>query len=426
MVLLHINSNPWSRRRFVKMALALPLAGLFSRLRAFAAPHTNRVKITDIKVMQIQKIAGNSLIKIETDSGLVGYGEAGVSGPMGRARIEAPIPLPGGVEGIGRMRDLLIGKDPLAIEVHFQNMTSLMHYYMANIPTVSGIDIALWDLAGKITGLPVYSLLGGPFRDSIRMYSHGDGVNMIDKGSCRAFADRVKAMPEGFNAFKFGGLGVPSARFAPTLDQSQIRYIAQGYSNIREALPDNIEIACHCHDEFDEPSAVAVAKAVEPVNPIFIEDLLFPTFSQAWMSVRRQVRVPLLTGEKLELLDGFKPFIDNEAVDIIHPDLSFAGGFTGVKKIAAYAYLARMPVALHNVGSLILTCANAHFGASIQNFYRSESQLGEHGNYIYGMAATPLEVRDSHLKVPTGPGLGLDINPDFLKQNLSEGEVYWG
>jgi L-alanine-DL-glutamate epimerase-like enolase superfamily enzyme len=130
------------------MALALPVAGLFSRLRAFAAPHANRVKITDIKVMQIQKIAGNSLIKIETDSGLVGSGEAGVSGPMGRARIEAPIPLPGGVQGIGRMRDLLIGKDPLAIEVHFQNMTSLMHYYMANIPTVSGIDIALWDLAG--------------------------------------------------------------------------------------------------------------------------------------------------------------------------------------------------------------------------------------------------------------------------------------
>jgi galactonate dehydratase len=113
-------------------------------------------------------------------------------------------------------------------------------------------------------------------------------------------------------------------------------------------------------------------------------------------------------------------------VDIIHPDLSFAGGFTGVKKIAAYAYLARMPVALHNVGSLILTCANAHFGASIQNLYRSESQLGEHDNYIYAMATTPLEVKNSHLKVPSGPGLGLDINPDFLEQNLSEGEVYWG
>ena len=91
----------WSRRRFVKMALSLPLVGLFSRFHALAAPHTNRVKITDIKVMQIQKIAGNTLIKIETDSGLTGYGEAGVSGPMGRARIEAPIPLPGGVEGIG-------------------------------------------------------------------------------------------------------------------------------------------------------------------------------------------------------------------------------------------------------------------------------------------------------------------------------------
>lgn len=423
---MNIHNAIPSRRNFIRMAISLPLAGLFSKLNAFAQPHLNRVKITDIKVMQIQGIAGNSLVKIETDSGLVGYGEAGISGPMGRGRLDADIPLPTGVHGIGKMRDLLIGKDPLAIEVHFQNMTSLMHYYMANIPTVSGIDIALWDLAGKITGLPVYSLLGGPFRDSIRMYSHGDGVNMMDKASCRAFADRVKAAPEGFNAFKCGGLGVPSARFAPTLDQSQVRYIGQGYSNLREALPDSIELAVHCHNEFDEPSAIALARAVEPINPIFIEDITAPAYSQAWASIRRQVRVPLLTGEKLELLEGFKPFIDNEAVDIIHPDLSFAGGFTGVRKIAAYAYLARMPVALHNVGSLILTSANAHFGASIQNFYRSESQLGEHDHYIDGMSNTPFEVRDSHLKVPTGPGLGLDINPDFLKKNLVEGEVYWG
>ena len=85
-----------------------------------------------------------------------------------------------------------------------------------------------------------------------------------------------------------------------------------------------------------------------------------------------------------------------------------------------------MPVALHNVGSLVLTYANAHFGSSIQNFYRSESQLGRPNPYIEGMAATPPEVRNSHLKVPMGPGLGLDLNPDFLKQNLAEGEEYWG
>ena len=114
-----------------------------------------------------------------------------------------------------------------------------------------------------------------------------------------------------------------------------------------------------------------------------------------------------LTGEKLEMLRGFKPFIDDQTVDILHPDLAFAGGFTGVRKIADYAYENKMPLALHNVGSLVLTFANAHFGAAIHNFYRSESQLGETG-YIEPMAASnPPEVRNSYLKVPTGRGWGL-------------------
>jgi L-alanine-DL-glutamate epimerase and related enzymes of enolase superfamily len=116
----------------------------------------------------------------------------------------------------------------------------------------------------------------------------------------------------------------------------------------------------------------------------------------------------LLTGEKLELVRGFRPFLDNQVVDIIHPDLAFAGGITGTKKIADFAALSRTPVALHNVGSLILTYANAHFAASIQNFYQSESALGREGHRLEGMAATnPPVVRGGMLKVPGGPGLGV-------------------
>ena len=406
-----------TRRHLLRLAVALPAAGSFLRYRALAAPYAAKVKITEIKAMAIQNIAGNCLIRIDTDAGLTGYGEAGATGPMARARIAT-------------MRQLLVGKDPLAIEVHFQNLTSLMHTYMAHIPTISGIDMALWDLAGKITGLPVSTLLGGPFRESIPMYSHGVGLTMLDKASCKAFAERVKEMPEGFTAFKCDispPLGIASARFAYTLDSSQLRNVARAYNNVREAVGDEIDIAVHCHNELDTPSAIAVAKAVESMNPLFIEDPLPPVFSEGWMAVRRGVRVPLLTGEKLELVRGFRPFLDNQAVDIVHPDLAFAGGFTGVKKIADYAALTRTPVALHNVGSLVLTYANAHFGSSIQNFYRSESQLGRPNHYIEGMAAANgPEVRKSQLKVPTAPGLGLEINPDFLRKNLVEGEPYWG
>jgi len=406
-----------SRRDLLRVAVALPAAGLFARCRAMAAPNVNRVKITNVRAMAIRNIAGNCLIRIDTDSGLTGYGEAGATGPMARARIET-------------MKGSLIGKDPLPIEVHFHNMATLMHTYMAHVPTISGIDMALWDLAGKIIGAPVSTLLGGPFRDAIPMYSHGLNLNMLDKSSCRDWAQRIKEMPEGFTAFKNGIdplLGVPAARFAPTLTTQQLRNVARGYANCREAVGDDIDIAVHCHNELDTPSAMAVAKAVEPMNPLFIEDALNPPFSEAWMALRRSTRVPLLTGEKLEMVRGFKPFLDNQAVDIIHPDLAFAGGITGTRKIADYAAQFRIPVALHNVGSLVLTYANAHFGGSIQNFYRSESQLGRPGRYIEGMAAgNPPDVRKGLLQVPTGPGLGLEINPDFLRKNLAPGEEYWG
>jgi L-alanine-DL-glutamate epimerase-like enolase superfamily enzyme len=405
-----------SRRQLLRLAVALPSAGLFGGFRALAASHLSRVKITSIKAMAIKGIAGNCLVRIDTDSGLVGYGEAGVSGPMARSRL-------------AKMTDLLIGKDPLAIEVHFHNMSSLMHPYMAHIPTISGVDIALWDLAGKVLNAPVYTLLGGPFRDSIAMYSHGGVVNALDKGSCRAWAERVSAMQEGFTAFKNDierVAGIPSGRFTPTLTSEQLRNVAHGFANYREAVGDSIDLGVHCHNEFDTPSAIAVAKAVEPMNPLFLEDALNPSYSEAWIALRRSTRIPLLTGEKLEMVSGFKPFIDNQAVDYIQPDLAFAGGFTGTKKVADYAALCRTPVALHNVGSLVLTYASAHFGASIQNFYRSESQLGERNHYLDKMAASsPPEVRKGFLKVPIGPGLGLEINPDFLKENLEDGETYW-
>jgi L-alanine-DL-glutamate epimerase-like enolase superfamily enzyme len=407
----------WTRRDLLRLAVALSAGGFLNHYKALAAPHQGKVKITAIKAMALKNIAGNCLIRVDIDAGLTGYGEAGATGPMARSRIET-------------MKPLLLGKDPLLIEVHFHQMTTLMHTYLAHIPTISGIDIALWDLAGKILGQPVCALLGGPFRDAIPMYSHGIGVNMLDPASCRDWAQRIKQMPEGFTAFKNNidpVLGVPSARFANTLDSAQLRNVRRAYTNAREAVGEEIDIAVHCHNELDAPSAIAVARAVEPMNPLFLEDPLNVPFSEAWMALKRSTRVPILTGEKLEMVRGFRPFLDNQAADIVHPDLAFAGGITGTRKIADFAALTRNPVALHNVGSLVLTFANAHFGSSIHNFYRSESALGRPNRYVENMAASnPPEVRKSQLKVPAGAGLGLDLNMDFLKQNLADGEEWWG
>ena len=405
----------WSRRDLLRFGASFAASSFLAPYHTLADPLRNSVKITRIHAMAIKNIANNCLIRIDTDAGLSGYGEAGASGPMARARIET-------------MKDLLVGQDPLAIEVHFHKMTSLMHTYMAHIPTISGIDIALWDLAGKILGQPVCRLLGGPFRDAIPLYSHGS-CDLLDPASCRAWAEHVKTQPEGFTAFKIGFdplVGLAMGRFAPTLSGAELRKIARGYANVREAVGDQIDIGVHCHNELDTPSAIGVAKAVEPIQPMFFEDPLNVPYSEGWMALKRAARVPILTGEKLELVRGFKPFLDNQAVDIIHPDLAFAGGITGSKKIADYAALTRTPVGLHNVGSLVLCVANAHFGASIQNFFRSESALGRPNRYVESMARTnPPVVSNGLLKVPEGPGLGLDLDEEFLRKNLVAGEPYW-
>jgi galactonate dehydratase len=402
-----------SRRAFLAAAATTPL---FPVLRALAQPLQGKVKITAIRALGLKTATGNCLIRVDTDAGISGFGEAGATGPMARARIET-------------MKSMLIGKDPLSIEVHFHNMVSLMHTYMAHIPTISGIDIALWDLAGKILNRRVAELMGGPFREEIPMYSHGLGVNLLDQGSCREWAARIRTMPEGFTAFKISidpVLGVPPAKFARTLSSGQIRDVARAYANAREAVGEQIDIAVHGHNELDTPSSIAVAKAVEPMHPLFLEDPLDVTFHEGWAALRRTTRIPILTGEKLELVRGFRPFLDAQACDIIHPDLAFAGGLTGTRKIADYAALTRTPVALHNVGTLVLTFASAHFAASIQNFYRSESALGRPTRQVERMAASNAPVvRNSNLRLPSGPGLGLDLNPDFLRENIQEGEPWW-
>jgi galactonate dehydratase len=376
------------------------------------------VKITAIKAMQVRGIAGNCLIKIETDQGLVGYGEAGATGPIARARIQEMI--------ASRM---LIGQDPLAIGRHFHEMTTKMYTYRPHIPTISGIDIALWDLAGKITGQPVNVLMGGPFRNEIKMYSHAGGFDPLDPASCKEWVARVKEMPEGFTAFKmifYRLAGISGFRPSVTLDNEQIRRVGQAFRNVKEAAGDEIDIALHCHGEMDTPSSIQVAKAIEPYNPLFYEDPMQVLFCDGWLALRRSTRIPILTGEKLEMLKEFREFLDAQIVDIVHPDLAFAGGLTGTKKIADYAQISRVPVALHNVGSLVLCYASAHFGSAIHNFYRSESALGRPSGHIEKMSTTnPPLVKNGSLSVPDRPGLGFEPDEDYLRSQLEKGEPFW-
>ena len=179
----------WTRRDFLKTALLLPAGAYMARFETLAAPARGAVKITAIKALQLDfQRVGYCLIRIETDAGITGYGESGVDASMARALFP---------------RLHLIGADPLSIERHFQTMTGIIHPYAPSYPFISGIDIALWDVAGKILELPVYKLMGGPLRDAVQMYSHADSLkDMTSMDQCRKWAQWNRDQPEGFTTFK--------------------------------------------------------------------------------------------------------------------------------------------------------------------------------------------------------------------------------
>lgn len=437
--------NIYSRRDFFGRLLTLPAGLCLSNFSSLSASAMKQVKITAIKAMQLDFQFDGCLIKIETDAGITGYGEAGVNSRIARDIIEH---LDWALQRTRGGGFRLIGEDPLSIERHFYRMTQMYYPLPAPISTISGIDIALWDLAGKILDLPVYKLLGGPFRDGCPMYSHGSALgNMLDPEACKKWADHIKQQPEGFRSFKIG-TNFPSrvdyvpdkyktyntggtevvGPFYPTVTQQELKMLKQGFSNIREAVGDEIEIGLHCHGEFNTPSAIAMANAVEPLNVVFIEDPLNPIYNEGWLALKRGTKVPVMTGEKLETIYQFKQFLDAQAIDFVHPDISYAGGITGCMKIAELAALARTPLALHNVGTLVRVYASAHLSMAIQNFYRSESTLGEDSGRILDQMApeTPPVLRESILKVYDRPGLGLTLDDGFLKKHLPKDEPWWG
>jgi L-alanine-DL-glutamate epimerase-like enolase superfamily enzyme len=410
----------WTRRDLLKAALALPAGPWLATYRTWAAPLEQAVKITAIKALQLDNVGDGCLIKIETDAGVVGYGEAGCTAKMARARIEQ------------MKQRIWMGQDPLAIEHLFYLMTAPQNPFIPHIGLISGIDIALWDLAGKIIGQPVYRLMGGPARPAAPIYAHGRVDDLLDEAKVRDWFQKTKDNPEGFKIFKFGvGLGQRGGSGGPwvaTADGYDLRKVAKGYEILRKVVGSDIDIAMHATGQFDLPTAIGLAKAIEPSDPAWLEDPMNFVYSEAWVHLKRATRVPILTGEKVELVAGFKPYLDNGVVDILHPDPAYAGGITGIRKIADYAAITRVPVGLHTGPcSLIRFYAAVHMGGAIQNFFRIENMLGEGRGFKEKMAMPGKEpvVRNSAMVLPTGPGLGLDFNEEWLKQHAVKDEPYW-
>ena len=391
-------------------------------LRELAESERGRVRITGVTAMQLRNSTGQSLVRVDTDSGLYGIGEAGLRGSMCRANLEW---LAGKV---------LFGADPLNIDKLYHQMMGLQHAYQAHVPTVSGVDIALWDLAGTILGASVSELLTGRFRERVDMYFNGDPSDWSDRAAVDDFAAEFKAHPYGFCTLKCSfplpreaDLSRPFAGAEPnqSLKGSDLKIIRDGVGTMRDALGWDYDFITHCHNEWDVPTAAGICQAIEESRPLWIEDPLQVWSWEGYRALRASSRVPVCTGEKIEGYRDFFPFIVEGAIDVLHPDLCWCGGISGGRKIAELADHFGLPVALHNCGTLVHNMANVHFGACVRNFSMSETRLYEH-RYIADMGGLDgFDIVDGKIAVPDGPGLGIELVPEVLRAELPEGEPFW-
>jgi L-alanine-DL-glutamate epimerase-like enolase superfamily enzyme len=390
-------------------------------LDQIAASEKGRLCITALKAVQITSCT-QSLIKIETDGGITGYGEAGGPGPMIRGNLKY-------------LERVLLGQDPLEIDKLFYAMTGLQHPNRPHVPTVSGVDIALWDIAGKVLGRPVSQLLRGQYRTEIPIYANSRGPeDWFDQGACREWARQIEEHPFKYQGIKMSWRGMFGKQLARERTRiggrevmyrpSEIQIVGRGYENCRAALDPAIDMMVHCNNQFDLATAVGLVQALAPIHPLWIEDALPVPYSEAWKTLKAASPIPILTGEKLELPREFMPFLVHGAVDMMQPDIVFAGGFSGLWKIAELADQFYVPITTHNVGTPVQIAATAHFGASTRNFVMSETRLGMR-NVLEDLIAETLTVEEGKLHLPTGPGLGITVLEEAVRANMADGEPYW-
>jgi L-alanine-DL-glutamate epimerase-like enolase superfamily enzyme len=412
------------------MAIAAPALAFLPRFELLADPLAGKVKITDVKCV-LTKIGMrvSPLVKITTNTGLVGIGECHHDeNGVGAKDIVLNVCKP-----------IMMGQDPMNLEFLIFKMSTRTSYYGGNhgIAThaITGVEFALWDLIGKITGQPVHKIFsGGNHVNEVRAYASSRPRNMLDMDSCREFAELMKN--QGWTACKSD---IDRDQLWSKLDNRRLSNqgvdkIAKGFFNMRETLGPEFDIAVHCHWEMDFDSALRLANAVAPMRPIWLEDPLPIGYNEQWVKLTEKSPVPILTGENLYTRDDFRPFIVNQGVNMIEIDVSMAGGLLEAKKIADLAELYYIPVCTHNVAGPIATIASANFASCVREFVAHEAfimnPINRAGRGINGdpdvLGYDKEMIVKGHIQLSDRPGFGIELNEKLIKEKyLVPGETWW-
>lgn len=377
------------------------------------------MKITDIRTAQVRGHGYSTYVRVYTDEGVYGNGEC-IHGTDGCARI---------VHG---MKSLLVGEDPRNVDALFEKMRRA-HLFNgalagATVTAMTGIEIALWDLTGKALGVPVYRLLGGKFRDRVRLYCDCHGGNDF---SPEAYARRAREMvARGFNALKFDvderHAGFRTDPWNWHASPGEVEWMAERIAAVREAVGPQVDLAVDMHGRYDLCSGIAVARAMEPFRLLWLEEPVPPENIAAMREVKRCAPVPICAGENLYLRWGFRDLLEQQAVDIVMPDIPKCGGLSECRKIANMAEVYYVPFAPHNVCGPLGTVASAHVCASIPNFLILEWHWADYEGWEELTVQDQPVIQEGHVVLTEKPGLGVEVNDAALERYRCPGTTIFG
>jgi L-alanine-DL-glutamate epimerase-like enolase superfamily enzyme len=360
------------------------------------------MKITDITVHLVKERRTFLFVIVETDKGITGVGEAGITG--------RELAVAGAIE---HFKPLLIGLDPFQTEHIWQLLFRGGFFPAQRILTaaISAIDIALWDIKGKALGVPLYELLGGKVRNKVACYCHNTGSTISELvDSCK------RAVDEGWRFVRFGIAEYPITSFEPM--QAVNRSIRE-FEAVRKAVGEQIEICFDVHTRLDLRDSIRLCREVEQFRPFFIEDPLRSENPDSYKTIRARTFVPLAAGEQYNSKWEFRQLIEEEWIDFARIDLCICGGLTEAKKIAGWCETHYIALAVHNPIGPVATMANLHLNLTVPNFGVQELPRAPGDSLADAVKGQP-RFEDGCLLPPEKPGLGLEIDVAALKKYTFE------
>ena len=344
-------------------------------------------------------------VRIYTDEGLIGLGET--------------YPFPEAEKAIvhNQLAPILLGRDSSQIDRLWADMHLAISYSGwagAEMRAISAVDMALWDLAGKRANQPVYQLLGGASRQTIRTYNtcydHLDFLREPVK-----LAHELKA--SGINAMKIWPFDAAGRlNHGQSITAAQMAEAIEPIRLIREEFGDSMEIAVEFHGFWNLPSAIKIAHALEPYQPMWLEEMMPQDNLGAYARLAAATSLPLCLSERLMTRWGFRELFENGAAQIVMPDISWCGGISEAKKLAGVAETWFLPIAPHNCGGPVLHAATLHLAANVTNLFIAESVRRHYADEYRNIVTSMLTPVEGAFPLPPGPGLGVELTPEVLQR----------